>query len=864
MSINDLERVIDLATSEPERAQALLVDMSVQPEERSQAARARGLIALRRGDARRATRDLETALREAVRASQPQRAAEARMSLAFARFALGDLRGALAETDAAVRGTRGRDQARVLTQRGLVLAFAGRLDEAARTYERALAALRREGDLLWAARVLDNRGVLHGYRADWNAAFADFQASTDLYSQVGHQAGAALVRHNLAWVDALRGRVPEALARFDEAEQQFRKLGLYVGKVLLDRAETLLSVSLVDEAKETAERALVAQRSGGMRADEAESRLLLARIAMRQGEPEKARGHARTAARMFRAQHREPWADLAEYETLRAVEMLGAGPAVLRPQVEGVAERLTRAGLTVQAADAHLLAMRLAMESDDGDAADRALVAVRGARRRGPPQQRARAWHAEALHRLSKGRKAAARRALDAGLDVLAHQQSTLGATELRTGLGVAADELARLGLRLSLEGGRARDVLRWSERWRAGALRFPAARPAEEGPLADALGALRGARAQLSEAVLGGRPREPLERRVAVAENVVQRLARHAAGDVTRPDRVDVPQLLNALGDRTLVEWIRIDGGLFAVVARGGVVRRRTLGAAATVTSELTSLRFAVRRMLRGGPTSTAARSSLTRSTEMLQRLLLEPLLSLLGDGDLVLAPTGPLHAVPWGLLPLLRHRSHTVAPSAASWRHAAASQTAEGPSVLAAGPRLAHADQEVDRLADVYRGRPLTCLHGPDATCTTVLAEMDGAGVAHLACHGQVRADNPLFSSLELGDGLLTVYDLEGLHAAPHRLVLSACEVGLSDVRPGEEVMGLAAALLSLGTRSVVASVLPVRDADVGQIMVELHRRLATGADAATALAAVRGGTEPGSAEWLAASSFTCFGAA
>ena len=49
-----------------------------------------------------------------------------------------------------------------------------------------------------------------------------------------------------------------------------------------------------------------------------------------------------------------------------------------------------------------------------------------------------------------------------------------------------------------------------------------------------------------------------------------------------------------------------------------------------------------------------------------------------------------------------------------------------------------------------------------------------------AHLACHGSFRADNPLFSSLLLADGGLTVHDVESLGAGPRELVLSACDSG------------------------------------------------------------------------------------
>ena len=103
----------------------------------------------------------------------------------------------------------------------------------------------------------------------------------------------------------------------------------------------------------------------------------------------------------------------------------------------------------------------------------------------------------------------------------------------------------------------------------------------------------------------------------------------------------------------------------------------------------------------------------------------------------------------------------------------------------------------------------------------------------------HGNFRFDNPLFSSLHLADGELTVYDLELLARAPRLFVLSACESGVQDVRPGDELMGLAAALFALGSTSLIASVVPVPDGATRPLMVDFHRRLAAGQSAPAALA-------------------------
>jgi CHAT domain-containing protein len=70
-----------------------------------------------------------------------------------------------------------------------------------------------------------------------------------------------------------------------------------------------------------------------------------------------------------------------------------------------------------------------------------------------------------------------------------------------------------------------------------------------------------------------------------------------------------------------------------------------------------------------------------------------------------------------------------------------------------------------------------------------TRVLAAIDGARPAHIAAHGLFRADSPLFSSLLLDDGPLTVYDAEGLRHAPYQLVLPACESGVQSPAEADE---------------------------------------------------------------------------
>jgi CHAT domain-containing protein len=110
-------------------------------------------------------------------------------------------------------------------------------------------------------------------------------------------------------------------------------------------------------------------------------------------------------------------------------------------------------------------------------------------------------------------------------------------------------------------------------------------------------------------------------------------------------------------------------------------------------------------------------------------------------------------------------------------------------------------------------------------------------------------------------MADGPLTVYDLERLDAVPSVVVLPACRSAVSTVRSGEELLGLAAAFLALGSTAVIASMIPVPDAVTAAFMPRVHAELARGVRPARALATARGEHGSGS-ESATASSFVCLG--
>jgi CHAT domain-containing protein len=94
-------------------------------------------------------------------------------------------------------------------------------------------------------------------------------------------------------------------------------------------------------------------------------------------------------------------------------------------------------------------------------------------------------------------------------------------------------------------------------------------------------------------------------------------------------------------------------------------------------------------------------------------------------------------------------------------------------------------------------------------------------------------------MFSGLELADGALFGYDIDRIPQVPQTVVLSACEVGRSSVRWGEESVGMTRTWLHAGARCVIAAPVVVADDVACELLGAVHEGLAAGIAPAEALA-------------------------
>jgi long-subunit acyl-CoA synthetase (AMP-forming) len=729
-------------------------------------------------------------------------------------------------------------------QRGLILLRTGRWQRSLIEFNAAEPLLTADSERL--AATLLNRGVLYLNTGNVRLARSDLRRAEDVAAGAGVELIAAMAIHNQGYCDLLIGDIPTALHLFDLAAAVYGRIAPGVLHTLrTDRARALLAT----------------------------------------GDLAVARRWATAAMRRFRARGNDAWAVLAELTRLRSTIGVAFGawdaqaprrwhhPARVADKTGQLAERLRSYGLRADAKRAELIAARAFIAAGRRDDGARRLAAARTGRDL-PLDVALLRRLARAELAILDGYRGRALDELRNGMNMLHMRRGQLGSADLQTGAAALGTELADAGLRLVLDRGSAWQVFAWLERSRAQAFRVRPVLPPADPEEAAVLAELRQLSTMIRTGELNGMPDPASIARNAELQRVVRQRSWRAAGPretIAEATPREVGQALGESGQVYAGILVR-DGRMLAVTVSGAgtgagaKVQLLDLGdfAAATeaarrLTADLDAL--AGRKL--PSRLEVVIKDSIRHQTGILSENVVAPLLPVLKDNGTVIVPVGALASVPWSMLPGLRGRPVAIAPSASSWLSAWRGLRSAGEAdvhrsknlrpLLVAGPDLRHAIPEITEIAVIYPGS--TALVARAATVEDTLRALDGAGLAHLAAHGHHDRDNVLFSRLDLADGPLMAYDIQRLATAPMQVVLSACDVGRTVVRPGDEILGFTAALLHIGTPTVISSVTRVADDAPASVMTAYHRALRSGARPAEALA------KASEAEDLCP--FVCFGA-
>lgn len=688
-------------------------------------------------------------------------------------------------------------------------------------------------------QVLKNRGMFLARLGDYESARADLLESQRLARELGLDWEVAFCEHNLGLAASLIGDLPTAFRLFENAEHSIRQLSGRDFESKVGHCRALMAAGLFGEAAVMAGAAADECDDAGFLVDAAETRLLQASALVASGQLVTAAQQADVAAHAFSQQGLDGWAAAAEIVGLVARHR--QGELVDPGSVEARIAQLEGSALRADAIEANLFLLELTTRVAPEDALD-SLELLEAESTTWPARLRLAAATTEALIRNELGDRTGVLDVAEQAFDAHLKELSLLGAADLRAGFRRHATQLGELGLRAALAEGDPKRLLAWQDRIGLSANTPPPIRPPADPKLRRTLAQLR------ALDVDSDNRRRDLEESV----RLLHRGRGTEFAGVAREGRDGAPSIPG-----TAVIFSAIDGRLVASRVDTPDARYADLGEIDDI------LRFA--RSVRADLRRRALHPGWARPTRIVAgfRRLEDRLFGDLprADGALIISAVPELFFIPWCSLPSRIGRSTSVVTSLSAWGSTPVPTTASDVA-LATGPDLEHADAEVEALVERFMAGPARLRRLDRCDVSSALRALARADLAHIVAHGTVRTDNPLFSSLRMADGELSVYELGDLEKVPSVVVLSACHVGLPADAPGQELLGMVTGFLNAGTSCVIASTLPVPDAQSTiDIMTRLHRFLADGMSPATAWAEVQRTCETED-QLLDTAAFTVFG--
>jgi CHAT domain-containing protein len=300
----------------------------------------------------------------------------------------------------------------------------------------------------------------------------------------------------------------------------------------------------------------------------------------------------------------------------------------------------------------------------------------------------------------------------------------------------------------------------------------------------------------------------------------------------------VTLSEIQNLLpSEVTLLEYLVGDGGVVVwVVERERSTVVTLPGDRQSLIAEVRKFRTAITKQAPIGDVQSQARA--------LYRRLLEPARQQIRGTRVVIVPHGVLHYLPFGALRstnghwLVQDFALSTLPSASVLRYLADKGAgASGQALVVGNPDLGAelalpwAEREARMVGQREPGS--TVLVREEATEAQVKKLLGGAGVVHLATHGELSEDDPLSSAMLLvpgsgEDGRLEVREVFALDLHARLVVLSACETGLGKLSRGDELVGLQRAFLYAGTPAVVTTLWKVDDRATFELVRSFYGRL------------------------------------
>ena len=301
---------------------------------------------------------------------------------------------------------------------------------------------------------------------------------------------------------------------------------------------------------------------------------------------------------------------------------------------------------------------------------------------------------------------------------------------------------------------------------------------------------------------------------------------------------------------DAALLEYFEIGNEFLAAIVTRDTLQVVPLADVSQVTISLHMLEFQMSRLripgFSTGQTEEHLMKAVNNRLNELYHQVFAPVAPHISVQHIIVIPHGVLHYLPFhalydGTKYLIDDFTISYAPSSSIYA-ACHARTANdgGPSLLLGIPdeNAPWMEQEIRSVAAVVP-EPRAFL-GDQATSEVLRSEGPGSRMIHIAAHGTFREDNPLFSTVRLGGGYLSLYDLYHMKLPVELLTLSGCGTGLSEIAAGDELLGLTRGLLYAGAQAILVSLWDVHDHTTAEFMRLFYSSLPNQRDKASALRA------------------------
>jgi CHAT domain-containing protein len=311
-----------------------------------------------------------------------------------------------------------------------------------------------------------------------------------------------------------------------------------------------------------------------------------------------------------------------------------------------------------------------------------------------------------------------------------------------------------------------------------------------------------------------------------------------------------DLKNLQKQLGaDKILIEFVGFGDEISAFVVTDSRIRfAENVAAEVEIAALSEGLQFQFGALRYGAKNLGNFIVQLKKRADIyLQKLyakLLKPFEREIENRNLIIVPFRNLHYVPFQALRdgesyVIEKRQVSVAPSATVLQFCLDKPNRKVENALLIGfadEKIPLVNAEIETIGKIF-GDNISLIND-DASFANFKQYAEKFDILHIACHGQFRRDNPMFSALRLADGSITVRDACAMKLSAEIVTLSACETGLNSVFAGDELLGLSRGFLSAGASSLLLSLWTVNDEATGELMKSFYTELQKGKSSAEAL--------------------------